>query len=126
MNAVRYIGLGPDLRVMEASDMRQARRILSLTLALVSGWALVAAAQDKPIELRFSSWVATVHGHHTGVMVHLVPDEGVDNGPVLGQQEIYFQPDESPEQFERRVHEVEQKVLVNTLKHRLEETQRST
>ena len=22
---------------------------------------------------------------HTGVMVHLVPDEGVDNGPVLGQ-----------------------------------------
>ena len=26
-------------------------------------------AQDKPIELRFSSWVATVHGHHTGVMV---------------------------------------------------------
>ena len=32
---------------------------------------------------------------HTGVMVHLVPDEGVDNGPVLGQQEIYFQPDEA-------------------------------
>ena len=63
---------------------------------------------------------------HTGVMVHLVPDEGVDNGPVLGQQEIYFQPDESPEQFEMRVHEVEHKVLVNTLKHLLEETERST
>ena len=27
---------------------------------------------------------------HTGVMVHLVPDEGVDNGPVLGQQVIAF------------------------------------
>jgi TRAP-type C4-dicarboxylate transport system substrate-binding protein len=28
-----------------------------------------AAAQDKPIELRFSSWVGVGHGHHTGVMV---------------------------------------------------------
>ncbi len=28
-----------------------------------------AAAQDKPIELKFSSWVGIAHGHHTGVMV---------------------------------------------------------
>jgi phosphoribosylglycinamide formyltransferase 1 len=62
---------------------------------------------------------------HTGVMVHVVPDEGVDNGPVLGQQEIHFQPDESLERFEGRVHEVEHKLLVNTLKHLLEETERS-
>ena len=61
---------------------------------------------------------------HTGVMVHLVPDEGVDNGPVLGQQEIYFQPDEALEQFEARVHEAEHKLLVNTLKNVLEETRR--
>ena len=53
---------------------------------------------------------------HTGVMVHLVPDEGVDNGPVLGKQEIYFKPNESLEQFEGRLHEVEHKLLVNTLK----------
>ena len=63
---------------------------------------------------------------HTGVMVHLVPDEGVDNGPVLAQQEIYFQQNESLEEFEMRVHEVEHKLLVNTLKHLLEETERST
>ena len=63
---------------------------------------------------------------HTGVMVHLVPDEGVDNGPVLGKQEIYFQPGESLDQFEARVHEVEHKLLVNTLKNLLEETERST
>jgi formyltetrahydrofolate-dependent phosphoribosylglycinamide formyltransferase len=58
---------------------------------------------------------------HTGVMVHLVPDEGVDNGPVLGQHEIYFEPNESIEQFETRVHEIEHKLLVNTLKKILEE-----
>jgi phosphoribosylglycinamide formyltransferase 1 len=53
---------------------------------------------------------------HTGVMVHLVPDEGVDNSPVLGRQEIHFQPGESLKRFETRVHEVEHKLLANTLK----------
>ena len=62
---------------------------------------------------------------HTGVMVHLVPDEGVDNGPVLDQQEIHFQPDESLERFEARVHEVEHKLLVNTLKNIFQESKRS-
>jgi phosphoribosylglycinamide formyltransferase 1 len=62
---------------------------------------------------------------HTGVMVHLVPDEGVDNGPVLGQQDMCFQPDESLEQFESRVHEVEHKLLVNTLKTILAKSNRS-
>jgi phosphoribosylglycinamide formyltransferase 1 len=62
----------------------------------------------------------------TGVMVHLVPDEGVDNGPVLGQQEIHFQPEETLEQFEARVHEVEHELLVNTLRNILEEIKRST
>ncbi len=60
----------------------------------------------------------------TGVMVHLVPDEGVDNGPVLGLQEIHFVPKESLERFEARVHEVEHKLLVNTLKKILEEDKR--
>jgi phosphoribosylglycinamide formyltransferase-1 len=63
---------------------------------------------------------------HTGVMVHLVPDEGVDNGPILAQQEIYFEPTESLEQFEARVHEVEHNLLVNTLKNILVEIRRST
>ena len=62
---------------------------------------------------------------HTGVMVHLVPDEGVDNGPVLGRQEIHFRPDESLERFEARVHDVEHKLLVDTLKNILEENKRS-
>jgi TRAP-type C4-dicarboxylate transport system substrate-binding protein len=42
--------------------------LVALTLAVI-GWSSGAAvAQDKPIELKFSSWVSTVHGHHTGVM----------------------------------------------------------
>jgi phosphoribosylglycinamide formyltransferase 1 len=61
----------------------------------------------------------------TGVMVHLVPDEGVDNGPVLSQQEIHFKPEESIERFEERVHQVEHKLLVDTLKTILEANKRS-
>jgi phosphoribosylglycinamide formyltransferase 1 len=52
----------------------------------------------------------------SGVMVHLVPDEGVDNGPVLATQEIFFQPGETLERFEARVHKVEHQLLVETLK----------
>jgi phosphoribosylglycinamide formyltransferase 1 len=63
---------------------------------------------------------------HTGVMVHRVPDEGVDNGPVLGQAEIYFLPHESPDQFEARVHQVEHELLINTLRSILEKMKRST
>lgn len=52
----------------------------------------------------------------TGVMVHLVPDEGVDVGPVLGTRKIIFRPDESLEKFEGRMHKIEHDLLVETLK----------
>jgi len=56
----------------------------------------------------------------SGVMVHLVPDEGVDDGPVLATQEILFQESESLEKFEARVHAVEHKLLVATIKTHIE------
>jgi len=52
---------------------------------------------------------------HTGVMVHLVPDEGVDTGPVLAQQVVPIYPQDTLETLEERVHEVEHTLLVNTL-----------
>ena len=49
--------------------MRHAWMVLALALAAAGLPSGQPAAQDKPIELKFSSWVGTVHGHHTGVMV---------------------------------------------------------
>ena len=49
--------------------MRHVYLIAALVLALVGTSSGLLAAQDKPIELKFSSWVSAVHGHHTGVMV---------------------------------------------------------
>jgi phosphoribosylglycinamide formyltransferase 1 len=58
---------------------------------------------------------------HTGVMVHLVPDEGVDNGPVLTTDIVPINKDDMLETLEARVHEIEHILLVNALKKILEE-----
>lgn len=52
---------------------------------------------------------------HTGIMVHLVPDEGVDNGPVLATEIVPINKDDTLETLEARVHRVEHKLLVSTL-----------
>jgi len=51
----------------------------------------------------------------TGVMVHLVPDEGVDNGPVLAQEVVPILPSDSQQDLENRIHAVEHRLLVSTL-----------
>jgi phosphoribosylglycinamide formyltransferase-1 len=53
---------------------------------------------------------------NTGVMVHLVPDEGVDNGPVLATQVVPIEKGDTLESLEARIHQVEHVLLVNTLK----------
>ena len=53
---------------------------------------------------------------HTGIMVHLVPDEGVDNGPVLSTEIVPINKDDTLETLETRVHQIEHKLLVNTIK----------
>lgn len=52
---------------------------------------------------------------HTGVMVHLVPDQGVDSGPVLAQEIVPVHPGEPLESLEQRIHQVEHRLLVTTL-----------
>jgi phosphoribosylglycinamide formyltransferase-1 len=53
---------------------------------------------------------------HTGVMVHLVPDEGVDSGPVLATEIVPINKDDTLESLEKRVHQTEHRILVQTLK----------
>ena len=53
---------------------------------------------------------------HTGVMVHLVPNEGVDNGPVLAAEILPIFKEDTLESLEERIHVTEHKLLVKTLK----------
>lgn len=52
---------------------------------------------------------------HTGVMVHLVPDEGVDDGPVLASQRVPITAGDTRETLEARLHEVEHELFVATI-----------
>lgn len=58
---------------------------------------------------------------HTGVMVHLVPDEGVDNGPVLACVDVPILPDDTLETLETRVHTTEHTLLVNTIQKMIQQ-----
>jgi formyltetrahydrofolate-dependent phosphoribosylglycinamide formyltransferase len=58
---------------------------------------------------------------HTGVMVHFVPDEGVDNGPVLATEIVAIHPNDTLESLEARIHKAEHKLLVDVLKNVIED-----
>ena len=64
------------------------------------------------------SWHAYQRGElkHTGVMIHLVPDEGVDDGPVVATEIVPIYADDTLDTLEARVHETEHRLLVATLR----------
>jgi len=53
---------------------------------------------------------------HTGVMVHFVPDEEVDAGPVIVQEAVPIYPDDSLEELEARIHAVEHRLIVEAVR----------
>ena len=63
------------------------------------------------------AWGAYQRGEleHTGVMIHLVPDEGVDDGPVVATEIVPIHTGDTLESLEARVHETEHRLLVATL-----------
>lgn len=52
----------------------------------------------------------------TGVMVHFVPDEGVDDGPVIATVEVQILGDDTLETLAARVHAAEHSLLVDALR----------
>ena len=63
------------------------------------------------------AWDEALTGERTrtGVMVHLVPDEGVDDGPVLNTATIEIDVDAGFDAFATLVHDTEHRLLVDTL-----------
>jgi len=53
---------------------------------------------------------------HSGVMVHFVPDEGVDSGPVLASARVEIAHDDTLVTFEEKMHRQEHKLLVEVLR----------
>ena len=63
------------------------------------------------------AWDEAIAGTRTGtgVMIHLVPDEGVDDGPVLGTATVDIDTSSTFEAFAALVHATEHRLLVDTL-----------
>ncbi|MCC9075845.1 phosphoribosylglycinamide formyltransferase [Litorilinea aerophila] len=56
----------------------------------------------------------------TGVMVHLVPDEQVDRGPVVASEAVPIYPSDNLETLTNRIHQTEHRLLVGALRRLLE------
>lgn len=54
---------------------------------------------------------------YTGVMVHQVADEGMDDGPLLSQRVVKIQQGDTLETLEERMHAVEHDLLVKTIRN---------
>jgi phosphoribosylglycinamide formyltransferase-1 len=64
------------------------------------------------------AWHEALAGERTvtGVMVHRVPDEGVDDGPLLASVEVPIRLDDTFESLQARIHLAEHRLLVDTLR----------
>ncbi len=99
------------MRVLSMSFLgRFPGRVINLHPALPGAFAGVNA-----IERAYSAFQ---NGEitHTGVMVHYVPDEGVDLGPVINQQIVPITPQDTLQDLEYRVHACEHELLVGSIK----------
>jgi len=126
---------GKDRRTYDA-DLAELVLSYQPTLVILAGWMriLTSAFLD-----RFPMQVINLHpalqgmfpGTHaierawdqfqkdeityTGVMVHYVPDEGVDDGPLILQEEVSISSTDNIETLEARIHKVEHRLLINAI-----------
>ncbi len=63
------------------------------------------------------AWTAYQAGQidRTGAMVHYVPDEGVDNGPVIASAEVPIHPENTVESLRARIQAAEHELIVTAI-----------
>ena len=105
-----WVVLAGWMRLLSMSFLSQfPGRVVNIHPALPGTFPGVEA-----IERAYQAWQAGKIDH-SGVMVHLVPDEGIDSGPVLAQETVAFQPGDTLDHFTSRIHAVEHRLYVETL-----------
>lgn len=108
-------GADPDLVVLAGWDrlltnvFLSRHRVINLHPAQPGAFPGLGA-----IEAAYRAWTAdgVTAG---GVMVHFVPDEGVDDGPTIVWEEVPIEPGDSLASFEDRVHRTEHRLLVEAI-----------
>ncbi|MFT3854136.1 MAG: phosphoribosylglycinamide formyltransferase [Ilumatobacteraceae bacterium] len=97
-------------------------RILSMSFLKHFDHQVINLHPALPGELAGVDAIARAHREgrdglrtRTGVMVHHVVDEGVDDGPLLAQVEVPLVDGETLDELIARIHAAEHRVLVDTL-----------
>lgn len=107
-----YVVLAGWLRLLSMAFLKHfPNRVVNLHPALPDKFAGLNA-----IERSFSAYRAgEIRQDEVGLMVHFVPDEEVDAGPVIKQEGVEILADDSLEDFAARMHKAEHKLLVDSL-----------
>jgi phosphoribosylglycinamide formyltransferase 1 len=103
----------PDLVVL-AGWMRILGAELGATFAMINLHPAKPGefAGLHAIDRAYDAWQAG-HIAESGVMVHWIPDGGVDDGPVIVTATLGFEPGESLADFEARLHVLEHILIVD-------------
>jgi formyltetrahydrofolate-dependent phosphoribosylglycinamide formyltransferase len=112
-----FIVLAGWMRLLTSAFLdRFPQRVINLHPALPGAFAGTRAIER--------AWQAYLAGEltSTGVMVHFVPDEGIDNGPVILQETVPIISGDTLETLTARLHAVEHRILLEALKQVLKST----
>ena len=139
---VEHKGRDPELR--RAADLRliETVRAQNPDLVVLAGWMRILGAEvgaafpimnlhpAKPGELPGvgaieRAFEAYQRGEmsESGVMVHWVPDDGVDVGPVIASSTVPFQAEDTLNTFAERMHQAEHRLIVDGARLALESIQ---
>jgi len=130
-HVIEHAGSDPDVR--HAADGRLIELLTSCEpdLVVLAGWMRILGSKVgaafpminlhpaqpgefpgiRSIERAYEAWVAG-EIDESGVMVHWVPDEGVDVGPVILTETVPFVVGDSLDDFASRLHATEHRLIV--------------
>ena len=131
VHIVEHVGKEPAERLASDRRLIDLLRSLDPDLVVLAGWMRILGAEvgaafpminlhpakpgefpgTRAIERAFEAWTAGQISE-SGVMVHWVPDEGVDVGPVILAETVSFEPGDDLEDFEARMHAMEHRIIV--------------
>ena len=114
-------GYRPDLVVL-AGWMRLLGRTFCATFPIINLHPALPGqfAGVRAIERAYQQWQDRAI-NRSGVMVHWLPDEAVDAGPVIAVREVVFRPGDTLEDFEVRMHHAEHELLIEAIAAALEQ-----
>ena len=106
-----WVVLAGFMRILPSEFLNQfPHRVVNLHPALPGEFAGTRAIERALTEAQAGLRTST------GIMVHLVPDEGVDDGPVLATQIVPILPEDDLDSLSIRVNHAEHLLLVATLR----------